>query len=431
LNKAKEHITVFEHETLRHDKGEKRITVDQLKALQNYHGDGVPFYSLCYNGVKFNEYVGAIQVGATLIEVLPKADKESASKMEENKWRDILIDMLRAIGSFDIKTPSHSNLKIKPNTILDLYFEMYIKEVEYLLHNGLVKKYRKTDGNVTSLKGNIKFAKHIQQNLTHQERFYVRHTTYDVEHKLHFILFKTLRLLKQINTNAGLHSRIGNLLLNFPEMPDIKVTESTFDQLVLNRKTQTYEKAIEIARLILLQYHPDLSKGRNHVLALMFDMNKLWEQFVYVSLRKNKEQSITITAQTTKYFWKPNNGYRSAIRPDIVIHKDNNCCVVLDTKWKNLNGYNPSPDDLRQMYVYHEYFNAKRVALVYPGTDSFEIGGYYLEKTSGDKTNMECSVMTISLPKKEDGQSSIVKTWQLKIKEDVEIWMNRSSKQNG
>src|SRR5690606_15765132 len=108
LNKAKEHITVFEHETLRHDKGDKRITVDQLKALQNYYGDGIPFYSLCYNGVKFNEHVGAIQIGKTLIEVLPKADKVSSSKEEEEEeeeektWRDILIDMLRAVGSFDI-----------------------------------------------------------------------------------------------------------------------------------------------------------------------------------------------------------------------------------------------------------------------------------------------------------------------------------------
>jgi 5-methylcytosine-specific restriction enzyme subunit McrC len=417
LNKAKEHITVFEHEILRHDKGEKRITIDQLKALQNYYGEGIPFYNLCYNGVQFNEFVGAIQVGKTLIEVLPKADKKPNTESEQNKWRDILIDMLRAVGSFDIKTPSHSNLKIKPNTILDLYFELFIKEVEYLLHSGLVKQYRKKEGNVAALKGTIQFAQHLQQNLTHQERFYVRHTTYDVEHKLHFILFKTLRLLRQINTNASLNSRIGNLLLNFPEMPDLRVTVNTFDNLVFNRKTQPYSKAVEISRLILLQYHPDLSSGRNHVLALMFDMNKLWEQFVFVSLRKNKKSDITITAQTSKYFWQPKNGNRSSIRPDIVINKDEENCMVLDTKWKNLNGYNPSPDDLRQMYVYHEYYKARKVALVYPGSELRKTMGSYLDPFTGKEIEKECSIFSFPV-------QSEIKIWQESIRKEVEKWMN-------
>src|SRR5690606_14308158 len=121
------------------------------------------------------------------------------SKVEEKKWRDILIGMMRSVGGFDIKSTSSSHLKIKPNTILDLYFELFIKEVEYVLHSGLVKKYRKKEGNVSALKGSLQFSKHIKYNVTHQERFYVRHTSYDVDHQLHFILYKTIQLIKHIN----------------------------------------------------------------------------------------------------------------------------------------------------------------------------------------------------------------------------------------
>ena len=417
MSKIKENIVVFEHEILRFDRGEKKITKDQFEALERYYGNGKPFYKLVYNGVQFNEHVGVIQVGNTLIEVLPKADKTPHSKTEDNKWRDLLIGMLRAVGSFDIKSTSSSNLKIKPNTILDLYFELFIKEIEYLLHNGLVKKYRKKEGNVTALKGSLQFSKHIQQNLIHQERFYVRHSTYDSEHTLHFIIYKALKLLKQINTNNDLHSRIGVLLLHFPEMPDIKVSDATFEKLVYNRKNQHYQKAIEIAKLLLLKYHPDVSKGRNHVLALMFDMNVLWEQFIYVSLKKNKTDFIKIKAQTSKFFWKPENGRRTAMKPDIYI-ETNNGNIVLDTKWKNLNGYNPSPDDLRQMYVYHEYFDATKVALVYPGNNKDSKAGTYLKK-DGNHDDKICSVVLISVENE-------IKEWQTKIREVIKQFIDKA-----
>ena len=416
----RKYITVFEHQVIKLNQKFDGVDFDEkmLKALQNYYGvKGVPYFSLIHNGVRFNEYVGVIQVGNTVIEVLPKADKTFTEGNEKKQWHNILIDMLFAVGVFDIHAPSTSALKIESNSILDLYFELFIKEVEYLLHNGLVKQYRRKEGNVTSLKGCLQFGKNIQNNIAHQERFYVRHTTYDVEHNFHFILYKTIRLLKQINTNTGLHSRIGFLLLHFPEMPDVNVSEATFDNLVFSRKTKSYKKSIDIARLLLLQYHPDVIKGRNNILALMFDMNKLWEKFVYVSLRKHKKLNTTITAQTSKFFWQPKSGYRSQIRPDIVVNKERDDCVVLDTKWKNLNGYNPSPDDLRQMYVYHEYYNAKRVALIYPGIESFR-SGVYLDAKTGKETDKECCVMSFLV-------QSDIKEWQKNINECFEAWMSK------
>lgn len=412
MSNDKLHITVFEHEKLLVGKG---FSHEQFKALQKYYGNGVPFFKLIFNGVQFNEHVGVIQVGNTLIEVLPKADKNPHTDNENKKWRDILINMLRAVGGFDIKQTSSSNLKIKPNTILDLYFELFVKEVEYLVHSGLIKQYRKIEANVTALKGSLQFSKHIQQNLIHKERFFVRHTVYDVEHTLHFIIYKTIRLLKQINTNAALNSRIGAMLLMFPEMPELKISENTFDKLNFNRKNQHYKKAIEISKLILLQYHPDVNKGRNHVLALMFDMNLLWEQFVYASLRKHKASETKIKAQTFKYFWKPANGNRSKIKPDILIeNKSGN--IVLDTKWKNLNGYNPSPEDLRQMYVYHDYFEANRVALIYPNSLSNINSGKFFDKTTSILTEKECSVISIAVNKD-------VKEWQKEINRNLTEWM--------
>ena len=414
------HISVFEHECLRVDRGEQRLTPSQLDALQLFYGEnGVPYFSLIHKGVRFNEYVGVIQVGETLIEVLPKADNKKESTNEVHTlWREVLVSMLRAVGMFDIHAPSSSDLQLKHNSILDLYFELFIKEVESMLHRGLIKKYRKEEANRTALKGSIKFSKHISQNWAHQERFYIRYTTYDKQHELHAIIYQTLKLLSRINTNEKLNSRLGPLILDFPEINDIKVSQATFDKIVFDRKSEPYRMALGISNLILLNYHPDVKCGANNLLALMFDMNVLWEQFVLMSLRCHNNSAIKIEAQDIKNFWKPNNGRRSKMKPDIVLNKGTNECVVLDTKWKNLNSRNPSPEDLRQMFVYMKFYGAKKVALVYPGMENKNLSGLYYDHSEQDSKGLsteECSLISITVEKD-------VKAWQREINQRIYDW---------
>jgi 5-methylcytosine-specific restriction enzyme subunit McrC len=406
-------ITVFEHQCLYTDRGDIRLEAAQLESLQRLHGDnGLPYYSLIHHGIRFGNYVGVLQVGNLSIEVLPKADKNE----DKDNWRAILIGMLTAIGSFDVAAPSSSSLQLKPNSILDLYFELFIAEIEYLVHRGLLKKYRSLEGNAHALKGNLLIAKDLSKNLIHRERFYVRHTSYDQHHLLHSILRKALSLLRQINTNPLLSSRIGALLLDFPGLADIRVSDSTFRHLQLNRKTEPYRTALDIARLILLNYHPDVKFGRTHVLALMFDMNQLWEQFVYISLRKHKPREAGITAQHTKNFWRPTSGYASRIRPDIVYKQADESCYVMDTKWKNLNGSNPTPEDLRQLYVYTKYYSARKAALIYPGKEGIQVEGKYYHEVSGQPGPQECAL--ISIPVRRD-----ISAFQQAIWDQVAAWV--------
>lgn len=397
-------ITVYEHQSLTLNQNSNEFNPDILQALHKYSGiNGVPYYSLIHNGVRFNEYVGVIQVGNTVIEVLPKADINSERPNQDKAhWRNLLIGMLKVTGEIEVHSTSNSNLKLQPNSILDLYFERFIKEVEWLLHSGLIKQYRRKTSNLNALKGNLLFSKNIQHNIVHAEKFYVSHTTYDLQHLIHLIIYKTIRVLSRINTINLLKGRISALLLNFPEMPDIRVDESTFERIIFTRKNKSYQNALSISKLLLLKLHPDIVNGKNDVLALMFDMNVLWEKFVFKSLRKHKQPNFSVKDQVNKYFWKSETDHTKVkMIPDIVIENmDNGVNYVLDTKWKNLNNKNPSPEDLRQLYVYQKYFKAKHVALIYPGKESYK-PGIYLDDS---ELNNRCSVICLEVV---DGKNQI------------------------
>ncbi|MXV14409.1 hypothetical protein GS398_03800 [Pedobacter sp. HMF7056] len=295
------HLVVFEHEVVRVDTRNARNKQLQracYEALCAFHGEnGVPYFRLVHNGVRFCEYVGVLQVGRFTIEVLPKADK-NGDNSSETKWQRILIRMLRESGNFPVEAPSSSNLNLKSNSILDLYIRSFLDHVNTLIHQGLVKKYRKTEGNMGTLKGRLLFNRQLQRNLVHAERFYTAYSVYDRDHIYHQLLFKTLKLIAGIAPHnfAGEASR---LQLSFPEQDDIRVTECTFSLLRTDRKIARYAPALKIARLLLLNYHPDVAGGRNHVLALLFDMNRVWEACVLHKFR-NYHTKIRISASADK-----------------------------------------------------------------------------------------------------------------------------------
>lgn len=400
-------LTFFEHQKVYHNRGDNPIDKDVYEQLVAYHKDGSPYFKLLHNGVQFCEYVGVLKVGNTTIEVLPKVDDYG-----EKVWRNLLIQMIKEVSGFKVKNTSEANLKVNKHTLLDVYFEIFISELEYLLHRGLIKRYKKIEGNKLALKGALQFSKQISQNLIHKERFFVKYTHYQVDHTIHQILFKALKVLNQLNTNATFKSRIGALLLNFPEVKDIKVNAATFEKLVYDRKNEHYEKALQVAEMILMNFHPDVTKGRKKVLALMFDMNVLWEKFIYTVLRKNLKDHHVKT-NVSKGFWQPKEGNSSYLRPDIFLeHKDNNNKVVLDTKWKNIGNSNPSIGDLRQMYTYHHYYNATKVALVYPGVENSSVEGkYYSNKHINQESDKNCSVIQIATSKTyEDWKQGIVQS---------------------
>jgi len=402
MQQRRNNIAVFEHECLKvgHIYQGVEFKKKHLESLEQYLGEkGTPYFSLIHNGVRFCEFVGAIQVGGLTIEVLPKADKSN----DTEKWRRVLIGMLKKVGTFTISATSHANLRLKSNHILDLYFDLFTTEVESLLHKGLVKKYRQTEGNLTTLKGKLNFSKHINRNLIHQERFYVNHTIYDQQHPLNQVLYKTIHLIRSINNNPILSSRIGSILLDYPELSDITVSDPWFNRIKYNRKTEHYRKAIEISRLLLLNYHPDLRHGQNHVLALMFDMNLLWEKFVYISLRKYLKADA-ILPQQKKSYWRIAGRTAVKLKPDIII-KRGDTTYVIDTKWKMMDRPRPADDDLRQMYAYLKYFQAEQAILCYPGENGMSPGNFYCEEC--EKERYKCNLLQLPI-----GEGTNICNWQ-------------------
>ncbi|AXT49491.1 restriction endonuclease [Aquimarina sp. BL5] len=357
-------ISVYEHQRLyAGEQGFEKKHLDALLKLNEYHD--FSYFDIIANGIKFKQYVGVIQVDGLTIEIHPKADKND----EDSKWKGVLLQMLQACGKLKASSAGAANVNKNHLNLLEVYFELYLSELQQLLHRGLIKQYRKQTANVKALKGKLEFAGHIQRNQIHKERFYTTHQVYDKDHVLHQVLSKALDIVTQFCRGTYLYDYCQRVKLDFPEVKQIQVTSNQLDKIKLNRKTEPYRYALELARLIILNYSPDISSGREKMISLLFDMNKLWEEYVLVMLQKycrENDLDIVVSAQQTKSFI--NSNY---LQPDIVIKKGNKNYII-DTKWKVPDNNTVSISDLRQVYAYARFWDAEKVMLLYPGNRKSE-----------------------------------------------------------
>ncbi len=401
MNSSTPRIQVFEHNSLHWGREYKNVLFNEkhfnaLVKLNELHDN--KYFTIIHKGLKFKQFVGVIQVDGLTIEILPKIDNNNE---DTTVWQSVLIEMLRVTKKLKVQKIGEANIKKQNIHLLDIYFEWFLNEVQLLIHQGLIKQYYKETGNVNALKGKLEFSGHISKNLVHKERFYTTHQVYEKDHLIHQILAQALGIIEQFSKGNYLYSTCKTIQLDFPEVKSIKATATTFNKIPKSRKTAPYDTALEIARLIILNYAPSVSSGSERMLALLFDMNSLWEEYVLIRL-KQAARHITVYGQQSKVLW---NGI--TIRPDIVIEK-NGKSYVIDTKWKNIDYSKPSTNDLRQMYVYNEYWSATKAMLLYPSnTTSFQEENFIPFTTlKGKDYNHSCAVGTISIFKQ--GESHLV-----------------------
>ena len=359
----KKFIQVFEYQKLRYDDSGyfRKHHFDAMVKFNELHQN--KYFTIIHQGIRFGSYVGVIQIGGLTIEILPKADNnENADK---NLWQNVLLNMLKICKHIQVESISETQLKKRHHSILDIYFELYLNEVERLVKKGMIKKYRKNQSNQKSLKGKLLFVQNIQQNLVHKEHFYCEHQVYDKNHLLHQILFKGLLVLKTF-VNDSFKDKLNRLLFEFQDFENINIQKKHFNKIIIDRKNNDYQKAIDIAKIIILNYSPSLNYGSENLLTLLFDMNTLWEEYIFRILQKHKTDEIEVSFQNSDKFWE-----NKRIRPDIVL-KTKNETFVIDTKWKIIEANNPSDDDLKQMFVYNLHWKAEKTLLLYPKTNQID-----------------------------------------------------------
>lgn len=362
---TKNNLQVFEHQTIRIGETVSGVlfTKEIWQTLAIYgekHKN--KYYQLVYQGIKFSHYVGVLQIGWLTIEILPKIDQLEA--VGAGTWQKVLIDMLQYCNLLKVNSLGYGNTQLKANSLLNLYLVQFLNATEQYLQSGIQKKYLPQEVNSPYLKGQLLVSKHLRHNQFTPTKFYVRTQKLQEAHLLNQILYEALKALKEIHLVPKLKMQLATILNSFPKLAPYNWSPKDFEQFLNKRNDKTQQTLIELARLILINCSSDIRYGQHALMALLFDMNLLFEEYIFQQIKRATGKTIKVSRQTSIPFWR-----RRMIRPDILMELDGEK-IILDTKWIVLANKNPAIADLKQMYIYCRYFKAKKSVLIYPSTGS-------------------------------------------------------------
>ena len=231
------------------------------------------------------------------------------------------------------------------------------------LEHGLLRGYVHVDEQLTTIRGRIRFGDQIARSASLPlpvEVSYDDYTEDILENRM--LKTATLALLRLPRVPTLARKRLLKVrgLLDTVALVE-RPREVTMPPLT--RLNERYGSALHLARLILHASSIDASKGTLAAAAFVFDMNKVFEDFVTVALREAMQPFDGVLIE--QWTGSLDHQGRLGIRPDITWWAGASCLAIADAKYKALELKGMPNADAYQMLAYCTALGLERGFLVY------------------------------------------------------------------
>lgn len=173
------------------------------------------------------------------------------------------------------------------------------------------------------------------------------------------------------------YGMLRELLYSLDEVSDCAVTIDEFRAIPKDRSTEAYHDVLKLAGMILFGPFPDVVSGHTNQVAFLFDMNRLFEEFVgRHMMRLAGPLKLEISLQEPARWLGREILAEGAdeecfrLKPDITLRRGDEFVAVIDTKWKALQSAKPREDvseaDVYQMFAYMTRYGCEVGALLFP-----------------------------------------------------------------
>ena len=353
------------------------------------------------DGVEATSYVGVIKYKKLHLQILPKLICKNDDK--QNILQN-LIFMLSYTRKLEIKTTNDAKLSAAKNPFIEILIREYANSLFDCLKRLTPKNYVSEEDNLCYLKGKIKFAENIRLNACNQAKFYCQYDEFSENNALNQLFLFVSECLYNISGDSHNRKILKFIINYYSDVELVRFDKFRAAKIMLSRNQQLFKKPFGLAKMFVEKTSVDLTKNRFESITMLWDMNKLFEEFVFEIMKEMQEEmQCRISAQKPAKLLKEkqNDGNFCKKRDtfvDIMAEKDDGDKIVLDTKYKKFRGITDVANaDIFQVSAYCLLHNAKHAVLIYPrwGEDP-SLPEYYLN-TDGNAPEIKIGFKTINL----------------------------------
>lgn len=319
------------------------------------------------HGIIAKSWVGVIKYKKHQFQILPKLICDNGNT--ENILKN-LIFMLSYTKKLDIRTSDTAKLSNSKNPFIEILIREYAKSLFECLKRITPKKYVRED-NLNYLKGKIKFTENIRYNCVNHSKFYCEYDEFSENNILNQLFLFVSTCLYNIS-NDSYNKKVLKFIMNY--YSDIKLVRFDgfkVEKIKLSRNQELFKKPFNLAKMFIEKTSVDLSKNKFEDITLIWDMNKLFEEFVFEIMKKFKDElGYKLVAQKGRRLLKNDTIKKRNTFVDIVVEKGDGEeleRIVLDTKYKKfVSSDDFSNADVFQVSTYCLLHNTNKAVLIYP-----------------------------------------------------------------
>ena len=311
----------------------------QLRALKDAHVEVTP--SPDEDGaymLKPSSWVGTVNVGKIAVVVRPKIAMDRVMflvtyAMDPKNWRR---------DSFDLE-PSAG--------VLEAIAFSFAHHTRQAIHRGLLQGYRREEDALTTVRGRIRFGDQVGRRFGVPLPIEVAFDEFTEDIKENRLLKTAIhRLGYTFIRSVAARQEVRRLRPAFTTVKLGAYRRGAPPEVRYTRLNEHYRPAVELARLIIENSSLELFHGEVAGAAFLIDMNKVFEQFLYVALREAlglSERQWKGQARLTL-----DEDGRVQMKPDLSCWVESRPVFVGDAKYKKLEPQGFRHADIYQMLAY-------------------------------------------------------------------------------